>query len=40
MKKFPLLVLENSYPVIDYLNWHSWLINKQKRLEFYVKSKE
>lgn len=25
---------------MDYISWHSWLLTKQKRLEFYVKSRE
>ena len=39
-RKYPLAGLENSYPVIDYVTWQSWMIQKQKNLEFYIKSKE
>jgi len=39
-KKYPLAGLEASYPVIDYLTWQSWMIQKQKNLEFYIKGKE
>jgi hypothetical protein len=39
-KKYPLAGLENSYPIIDFMTWNSWLIQKQKRLEFQMKSKD
>ena len=39
-KQYPLAGLENSYPVIDYMSWHNWLMQKQKNIEFQIKSKE
>lgn len=32
--------LENSYKMITDLHWHSWIIQKQKTLEFQMRNKE
>lgn len=37
---YPLACLENSYGVITELKWHSWIIQKQKILEFQMRNRE
>jgi len=37
-KQYPLAGLENSYPIIDYMIWHNWLMQRQKTIEFQMKT--
>lgn len=37
--KYPLAGLENSYPVIDCMIWHNWLMQKHKTIEYQLKNK-
>jgi hypothetical protein len=39
-EKYPLIKLEDSYPIITYDRWHSWLIQNQKKYEFRIKCRE